>query len=165
MFLITDLIKKTKHIAICFYGSAKSVGKEWNGFITTDASSWGFGGWSEGDWHWFLGSWEGQVPGSLDVHSHAISPPPPPPTDTEKYQCVFAVLCCTQEVGTRPHNTMVQVVTDNNQVLWLILDEVQTAAVCLGFVKFIGYVSSLMLNFMQFLLGLRTMFSQRHYIE
>ena len=48
-----------------FNGSAKIISKGAGGTFTTDASTWGFGGWSDGDW--FLGCWDG-------------TPPPPPPT-------------------------------------------------------------------------------------
>ena len=62
-----------KKLHASFSGSAKIIGKRYGVSFTTDASTWGFGGWSEGDW--FLGCWVGEPPSVLNVHDHIVPPP------------------------------------------------------------------------------------------
>ena len=56
-----------------FNGSAKISGRDFSSSITIDASTDGFGGWSEGDS--FLGTWGSNVPDIFNVHDHVVSPP------------------------------------------------------------------------------------------
>ena len=109
-----------RNLCSCFNGSAKIVAKECLSSITTDASIEGFGGWSEGDW--FLGAWEGEVPECFDVHDHIV----PLPTDVtclakniNVYE-LFAVLVGLRRWGPALANSHIQIITDNNQVMFMI---------------------------------------------
>ena len=109
-----------KRLCNVFNGSARIIGKEYGTTFTTDASTWGFGGWSEGDW--FLGCWEGRPPPSLDLHDHVL----PPPSNEDCFSRninvyeLYAVLVALRRWGPLVPNTLIQVVTDNNQVMYML---------------------------------------------
>ena len=70
----------------------------------------------------FFGSGEGATPELFHVHDHVVGPP----TDVGRlsrninvYE-LFAVLVALRRWGPALSNTLVQVVTDNNQVLYMI---------------------------------------------
>ena len=109
-----------KNLCGIFNGSAKIIGKEYSTSFTTDASSWGFGGWSEGDWFW--GCWEGEPPASLRVHDHLTLPP----SDSDCFSRninvyeLYAVLVALRRWGPATPDSLIQVVTDNNQVMYML---------------------------------------------
>ena len=88
--------------------------------VTTDASSEGFGGWSEGDW--FLGCWGNSLDEQFWAHNHVVRPPESVtslPLNINTLE-LFAVVVALQR--WRPHlgNSQIQVVTDNTQVVYMV---------------------------------------------
>ena len=109
-----------KNLCNSLNGSAKIIGKEFSTSFITDASVSGFGGWSEGDW--FLGSWAGIVPDCLAIHDHVVEPPSNSDLFSENINVYepYAVLASIRRWGPIVRDTAVQIVTDNNQVLFMI---------------------------------------------
>ena len=109
-----------KNLCSIFNGSAKIIGKDLGGMFTTDASTWGFGGWSEGDW--FLGCWEGNSTCPIKFHDHMVDPP----SDSDFFSKninvyeLYAILVSLRRWGHALRDTQIQVVTDNNQALFMI---------------------------------------------
>ena len=96
------------------------MGKDCSTSITTDASTFGFGGWSEGDW--FLGSWDGGIPGSLHIHDHTIPPPESFCAGDMNINVLelYVVLVGLRRWGQNLTDSLIQVVTDNTQVVYMI---------------------------------------------
>ena len=109
-----------KNLCNSFNGSAKIIGRNVGGTVTTDASTWGFGGWSEGDW--FLGCWEGTVPEEINVHNHIVLPPGESDCFDKNINVyeLYAVLAAVRRWGPDLKDSQIQVVTDNTQVVYMI---------------------------------------------
>ena len=88
--------------------------------MTTDASTGGFGGWSEGDW--FVGAWEGGPPVDFDLHDHWILPPQELVGSQQNINVLelFAIVVGLRRWGQHLRDTQIQVVTDNTQAMYMV---------------------------------------------
>ena len=124
-----------RNLCSVFNGSAKIIGKDCSTSITTDASIEGFGGWSEGDW--FLGAFDGSVPTEFEIHDHVVSSP----TDVvclskniNVYE-LYAVLVGLRRWGPLLANSLIQIVTDNSQVKFMINTGRSANKVCMSWLR------------------------------
>ena len=118
-----------------FNGSAKIIGKDFSTSITTDASIEGFGGWSEGDWFW--GSWDGRATKLFVVHDHMVPPPSDfgeLPRNINVFE-LFAVLVGLRRWGPHLGDTLIQIVTDNNQVRYMINTGRSANKICMSWLR------------------------------
>ena len=124
-----------RRLCSVFNGSAKIIGKEFSTSITTDASTEGFGGWSEGDW--YLGTWGKPVPECFDVHDHIVPPPgdfEDMPVNINVYE-LFAVLAGLRRWGPHLGDSLIQIVTDNNQVRYMINTGRSANKICMAWLR------------------------------
>ena len=118
-----------------FNGNANIIGKEVSTSIVTDASSTGFGGWSEGDW--FLGLWDGNVPECFHFHEHVVEPPSDidgTPSNINIYE-LFAVLAGLRRWGPMVKDSLIQVVTDNTQVMHMVNTGRSSSKACMSWLR------------------------------
>ena len=132
--ILLDLAWWKKHCNV-FNGSASIIGRNFGGSVTTDASTWGFGGWSEGDW--FLGSWEGRVPEILNFHNHVVDPPSSTDCFSRNINVyeLFATLVAIRRWGPFLRDTQIQVVTDNTQIVHMINTGRSANSCCMSWLR------------------------------
>ena len=124
-----------KNLCSSFNGTANIIGKKFSTSITTDASSTGFGGWSEGDW--FLGMWNKLVPSHFCIHDHAVDPP----SDMDGVSMniniyeLFAVLAGVRRWGPQLRDSLIQIVTDNTQVQHMINTGRSSSKACMSWLR------------------------------
>ena len=109
-----------RRLCSCFNGSANIISREISTSITTDASTKGFGGWSEGDW--FLGTWEGPPCDTFDVHDHLVHPPLELQDSSKNINVLelYAVVVGLKRWGPHLRDSQIQIVTDNTQAMYMI---------------------------------------------
>ena len=155
-----------KNLCHSFNGTANIIGKECSTSLIKDASTTGFGGWSEGDW--FLGCWDGKVPLIFEGSDHVI----PPPQNGDLFSPninvyeLFAVLVAIRRWGPQLRDTAIQIVTDNNQVRFMINTGRSSNKCCMSWLReYFGYVSFSTWRSSRPTSDQRIMFSQMHCLE
>ena len=117
--IILDL-RWWRRLCVIFNGSSNIIGKDVSTSITTDASSEGFGGWSEGDW--FLGAWDNSLGEVFGCHDHLVLSDHTLNSIRKNINVLefYAVLVGLNRWGPHLKDSMIQVVTDNTQVMFMV---------------------------------------------
>ena len=124
-----------ENLCAVFNGSANIIVKGLSTSVTTDASSEGFGGWSEGDW--FLGSWCNIDFGPLDIPDHVVESPQILFDITKNINVLelFAVVVALRRWGPHLGDSQIHVVTNNTQVVYMVNTGRSANKTCMSYLR------------------------------